>query len=96
LKVEAFTDVDWARSSGDRRSIFGYCSFIGSNLVLWRNKKQLVVARLCVEAKYWAMAHGVWTFVAKNLMHEMGITVSGPLSLFCDNIKAIKIAHNPV
>jgi hypothetical protein len=30
----------------------------------------------------------------KNLMYELGITVGGPISLFCDNRVAINIAHN--
>ena len=39
-RVECFTDADWAGSKEDRRSIFGYCVFIGGNLVLWKSKKQ--------------------------------------------------------
>lgn len=33
LKVEAFTYADWASSVMDRRSTFGYCTFVGGNLV---------------------------------------------------------------
>ena len=31
--IEAYTDSDWARSIVDRKSTFGYCSFIWGNLV---------------------------------------------------------------
>ncbi|GAV57074.1 hypothetical protein CFOL_v3_00612 [Cephalotus follicularis] len=49
IKVEAFTDVDWASSHDDRRSTSGYCAFVGGNLVAWRSKKQDVVARSSAE-----------------------------------------------
>ncbi|XP_058217582.1 uncharacterized mitochondrial protein AtMg00810-like [Rhododendron vialii] len=35
LRLEAFTDADWAGSVDDRRSTSGYCTFIGGNLVTW-------------------------------------------------------------
>ena len=38
LHIEAYMDVDWTGSVVDRKSTFGYCSFVG-NLVTWRSKK---------------------------------------------------------
>ena len=50
LQVEAFTNADWAGSVVDRRSTFGYCTFVGGNLVTWRSKNRMwrlgVVQRL--------------------------------------------------
>ncbi|XP_019051614.1 PREDICTED: uncharacterized protein LOC109114041 [Nelumbo nucifera] len=43
LKIEAYTDADWAGSIADRRSTFGYCALVGGNVVLWISKKQSVV-----------------------------------------------------
>ena len=57
LRVEAYTDVDWAGSSSDRKSTTGYCNFLGGNLITWRSKKQTVVARCSAEAEHRAMAH---------------------------------------
>ena len=37
--VRLYTDSDYAGSFEDSRSTSGYCSFIGSNLVMWRSKK---------------------------------------------------------
>ncbi|KAL6343543.1 hypothetical protein AAG906_024908 [Vitis piasezkii] len=40
LTLEAYTYVDYVGSSVDRRSTFGYCTFLGGNLITWRSKKQ--------------------------------------------------------
>ncbi|XP_038889235.1 secreted RxLR effector protein 161-like [Benincasa hispida] len=57
--IEAYTDSDWTGSVVDRKSIFGYCTFVWGNLVTWRSKKQGVVARSGVEAEYQAMSLGI-------------------------------------
>lgn len=97
LEVQGYVDSDWAGSVDDRRSISGYCTFVGGNLVTWRSKKQNVVARSSAEAEYRAMALGVsellWT---RSLLGELGFLPTGPMKLFCDNKAAICIAHDPV
>uniref|UniRef100_A0A2N9GH48 Integrase catalytic domain-containing protein n=1 Tax=Fagus sylvatica TaxID=28930 RepID=A0A2N9GH48_FAGSY len=55
LRIEGYTDADWAGSPSDRKSTTGYCTFIGGNLVTWRSKKQSVVARSSAEAEYRAI-----------------------------------------
>ena len=49
LRIEGYTDADWAGCLDDRRSTSGYCVFVGGNLVSWRSKKQTVVARSMAE-----------------------------------------------
>jgi len=39
MSIETYTDVDYPDSMVDRRSISGYCTFLGGNLVTWRSKK---------------------------------------------------------
>ena len=51
-EIEIFSDADWAGSVTDRRSTSGYCLFVWGNLVTWRSKKQLVVARSSAEAEF--------------------------------------------
>ncbi|CAN6700626.1 unnamed protein product [Malus baccata var. baccata] len=55
-QVMGYTDADWAGNSFDCKSTIGFCTFVGGNLVTWKSKKQSVVARSSVEAKYRAMA----------------------------------------
>ena len=44
LRVEAYTNVDWAGLITNRRSILGHYTIVGGNVVTWRSKKQHVVA----------------------------------------------------
>lgn len=97
LKIESFTDADWAGSPDDRRSTSGYCTFVGGNLVTWRSKKQDVVARSSAEAEYRAMAQGVSEILwLRRFMQELNMADEKPSILYCDNKAAINIAHNPV
>ncbi|XP_028092106.1 uncharacterized protein LOC114292365 [Camellia sinensis] len=38
--VHAFSDSNWAGDTVDRKSTFGYCIFLGSNLVSWSAKNR--------------------------------------------------------
>ena len=39
LRIECYIDADWVGSPLDRKSTFGYCTFISGNFVTWRSKK---------------------------------------------------------
>jgi len=39
LDIEGYTNVDWVGNLSDRKSISGYLTFVGGNLVTWRSKK---------------------------------------------------------
>ncbi|RVW44140.1 Retrovirus-related Pol polyprotein from transposon RE1 [Vitis vinifera] len=96
-KVEIYTDADWAGSTDDRRSTTGYCNYVWGNLVTWGSKKQSVVARSSVEAKFKAIAQGMCEGLwLQKLLKELHITIKLPLKLHCDNKATIIISHNPV
>ena len=57
LRVEAYSDTDWAGLPSNRKSTTRYCTFLGGNLFSWKSKKQIVVARSSVEVEYRVMAH---------------------------------------
>lgn len=62
-------------------------------MVTW--SKQTIVARSSVEAKFRSMAHCVCELLwLKGLLTELGVPISHPMSLYCD--EAISIAHNLV
>jgi hypothetical protein len=97
FKIECYTDVDWARSTDDRRSTSGYFTFVGGNLVTWRSKKQNVVSRSSAEAEFRGMTLSICELLwLKFLLQDVGVNHSQPMKLFCDNKVAHDIAHNPV
>ena len=57
--LEVYTDADWAVSPIDRKSTFGYCSYVWENLVTWCSKKQRVVAHNSAEVEFLALAQGI-------------------------------------
>lgn len=75
----------------------GYFTYVWGNLVTWRSKKQKVVARSSAEAAFRGMVHGVCELLwIKRVIRDLGIKVNEPMSLYCDNQAAVKIANNPV
>ncbi|XP_019174221.1 PREDICTED: uncharacterized protein LOC109169783 [Ipomoea nil] len=97
LHLNVFSDSDWAACIESRKSITGYCIFLGSALVSWKAKKQATVSRSSSETEYRALASTVcevhWiTFLLQDLHAPM----QKPATLFCDNKSAIAIAENHV
>ncbi|RVW20357.1 hypothetical protein VitviT2T_022833 [Vitis vinifera] len=97
LRVEGYTDADWAGNIMDRKSTSGYFTFVGGNLVTWRSKKQKVVALSSAEAKFRGMAKGLCELLwLRRLLTEIGFAPDSEMMLFCDNKVAIDISHNPI
>ena len=95
--LDAYTDSDSAGSLSDRRSTSGYCLFLAGNLVIWRSKKQDVVARSSTETEFRALAHGLTEIIwIKRISQDLNIEINGTCNVFCDNQSTIRLAHNPV
>ncbi|XP_048136052.1 uncharacterized mitochondrial protein AtMg00810-like [Rhodamnia argentea] len=97
LALRAYFDADWASDVTDRKSITGFCVFLGDSLISWHAKKQLVVSRSSTESEYRAMADTTVEIIwLRRLLADLGVASSNPIPLHCDNKSSIHIATNPV
>jgi len=97
MKLNAFSDSDWASCNFTRRSTTGFCIYMGATLISWKTKKQSIVFRSSSETEYRALASTACELQwIKTLLQELQINTSDPANLFCDNQAARHIAQNPI
>nr|XP_043629894.1 uncharacterized mitochondrial protein AtMg00810-like [Erigeron canadensis] len=97
LKVSVYADSDWAKCPTTRKSVSGYCVFLGNSLVSWKSKKQATLSRSSTEAEYRCMASATCEVIwITNILSSLGVDGLLPVNMFCDNSSAIQIAGNPV
>ena len=92
-----FVDADWGKCPDSRKSVSGYCYFLGNSLVYWRTKKQPIVAKSSSEVEYRALGTATCELQwLAYLLEDLGITCTRQAVLYCDNRSAVDIAANPV
>ena len=97
LDLYAFLDADWTGCHTSRRSTTGFCTFLGGNCISWSAKKQSTVARSSAEAEYRSMASTAAEITWLSfLLRDLGIPLSRPPILHCDNLSALHMTINPV
>jgi len=82
LRIQAYSDSDWAACLSTRRSVSGYVVLLGSSPINWRSKKQGTVSRSSSEAEYRAMAQTASevTWLVK-LFGDLGVHSLKPVPL---------------
>lgn len=96
INLKGFIDADWASYIDTRRSIIGFCIFLGSSLISWKTKKQLTISRSLVEVEYRVMASTTcelnWI---SYLLSSIQVKSSLLIPLFCDSKSALHINVSP-
>ena len=97
LDIIGFSDADWACCPDDRRSVAGYCVYLGETLIAWSSKKQAVVSRSSTESEYRALAQVASEITwVESLLREFKFPLLQRSITWCDNISASALASNPV
>ncbi|KAL5567111.1 hypothetical protein UlMin_030275 [Ulmus minor] len=86
LDLRAYSDADHGRDPTSRKSVTGFCIFLGDSLISWKSKKQTIVSQSSTEAEYRAMTSTTKEIVWLHwLLADMGVSLSHPTPMYCDN-----------
>jgi hypothetical protein len=91
-----YSDSDHGGNPDNGKSTGGYVVKIGTGAVSWSSKLQTLVALSTTEAEHIAAVEAgkeiIWM---RQLMGELGYSISGPSLLRMDNQSAIAVSKNP-
>jgi hypothetical protein len=97
LCLVAYSDADLAGCPDTRRSVTGWCMFLGDSLISWKSKKRARISKSSAESEYRAMSAACSEIVwLRGLPAELGFSQSDSTPLHADNTSAIQIAANPI
>ena len=90
MVLTGFVDSDWAGERHDRKSVSGYIIYFNDSPLVYRTKKQTVVALSSMEAEYMALSQCIQhALYIKRLLRFLDTRLDEPLTVFCDNQAAI-------
>ena len=96
-EIEIYSDVDWASSVIDRRSLSAYCVYLGGNLVSWRSKKQKDIALSSAEVELGALVKGIQEAMwIRGVLGELKSFSQNEIKVYYDNLSAIAMTKNPI
>lgn len=84
-------------SEEDRKSVSGYVIYAQGAPIIWKSKKQPIIALSTCEAEYIALSEVVKELLWVSMtLKELNIKRSGPMKVYIDNQAAKKLAENAV
>jgi hypothetical protein len=97
VRLQGYSDSDWAGSDTDQKSTSRCCFSLGSVVISWFSRKQTSVALSSAEAEYIAanLANCESIWLCKLLTGLFGQELE-PTVIHYDNQSWIKLSENPV
>jgi hypothetical protein len=97
VKLQGYTNFDWAGSAVDRKSTSGCCFSLGSGMISWLSRKQTSVALSTADAEYIADSvasrEAVWL---RKLLAGLFDIEMEPILIHCDYQSWVKLSKNHV
>nr|GEW13976.1 retrotransposon protein, putative, Ty1-copia subclass [Tanacetum cinerariifolium] len=96
LRVSCYTDAGYLTDADDLKSQTGYVFILNGGAVDWKSAKQSIFATSSAVAEYIATfdtsKEAVWV---RKFIFRLGavLTIEEPISMYCDNTRAIAIAN---
>nr|GEV47706.1 hypothetical protein [Tanacetum cinerariifolium] len=96
LKFSCYTDAGYLTDADDLKSQTGYVFILNGGAVDWKSAKQSIFATSSAEAEYIAAfdasKEAVWVIKFISRLSVVPI-IKEPISMYCDNTRAIAIAN---
>ena len=79
----------------DQNSLSGFCIYVGYYLISWKSRAQRSVLLSSTETEYYAVSEvSMEIMFIKNLLEFLGISIDFPITVNCDNVRAIFLSQN--
>eukprot|EP00253_Pinus_taeda_P005743 PITA_05743 len=97
VKLQGFTDADWAGSTSNWKNTSGGIFNLGSAAVSWYSEKQRSITLRSTEAEYMvanqAACEAIWMWKILVSLFDQRMD---PTVIYCDNQSCIKLSENLV
>ena len=94
--LRGWCDADFKGCESTSKSTSGIVVTYRGSPVIWRAKRQSIVAQSTTEAEYVAQSHCTREILyLQNILKELRLPVNGSTPLMADNSSAIRLAENP-
>ena len=92
-----YSDSDWGSDTDTRRSTTGYLFTFNRGAISWGSRLQATVALSSSEAEYMALTAATQEAIhLRQLLADLGISISNSTIIYEDNVGCIAMSSNPV